>query len=748
MTMDASDRDNMINIKSGWGTSAPYTPSYGMYTPDVVKSFSVGSTHYLITANEGDTRDGEDLIGISGDFEGEEARSKDTPLTCTNGCGDDEELGRVLTTTFMPSDYSANACGTQMCQAWQLNDASSSSFEGVFFRADYGGRNDIYGDTAHPDCGYAPMLAMFVDSMNKTGQVAVRPDTGGFPWGGARASSTGRTIEEPFSFPGWFSGTTGADSSITGPASCLVACQAVTGADHWSYEFEDGYHECFCKGTHTDADHCSLYTTWAQHWSNGNPWGQHWEGYSGATTFTAPAPYTTESYSSTGTTLHTGHGVRAGHTSVGARSFTIWSWDGQPGSGLVQVYDSGSEFETQQALVNNGLCTGCDDSSNAATCEDRCPFNSDDWPPSMDDRSDAKGPEPECVDTGVMTDGTRLAFIGLERTGGIMTYDITTPASSTFQDYLNVRNWRVGETFDDDDSADMVAKALNDGPESLIFLSAATSPIGRELLLAATPLAGRVTAYTIERGTPRGNDGSCATTAGCAYLSTTTCQGSGNCGSGEYRAEDGSSTVDVCDICVGQTCPPRCLSGGGGPPVTLTAEVIAEGDVSDYTTARLDAMKQNIVASFAGNGPGVEDIDISVASASVRLTITIEAGDAQTIESANTQPFLTAMSTATGAAALLSTPTFPVSVTSVVQAPELPSTSSSDSDDDGLPTWGAAVFAILGVLAICFCMMMVILITKEKSGNPVFMTMPAPATATTTTSVATASAAGENKGYA
>ena len=124
--------------------------------------------------------------------------------------------------------------------------------------------------------------------------------------------------------------------------------------------------------------------------------------------------------------------------SVGGRSFTIFSWDGQPGSRLVQVYDSGSMFETKQAQVSGGLCNGCIGTADA-TCETRCPFNSDEAPPKLDDRSDAKGSEPESVTTGVLSDGTRLAFVGLERTGGIMVYDISNPASSTFQDYLNVR---------------------------------------------------------------------------------------------------------------------------------------------------------------------------------------------------------------------------------------------------------------------------------------------------------------------
>ena len=115
-----------------------------------------------------------------------------------------------------------------------------------------------------------------------------------------------------------------------------------------------------------------------------------------------------------------------------------------------------------------------------------------------------------------MSDGTILAFVGLERTGGIMTFDISTPASTTFQDFLNVRNWRVGGEYADDDE---LTYNLNDGPESLIFISASDSPIGVELLLAATPLAARLSVYVVHKGPVRGDDGSCATTATCPYIS-------------------------------------------------------------------------------------------------------------------------------------------------------------------------------------------------------------------------------------
>ena len=47
-------------------------------------------------------------------------------------------------------------------------------------------------------------------------------------------------------------------------------------------------------------------------------------------------------------------------------------------------------------------------------------------------------PLPECVTTGVLSDGRRLAFIGLERTGGIMVYDVSKPVRPVLSDYLNV----------------------------------------------------------------------------------------------------------------------------------------------------------------------------------------------------------------------------------------------------------------------------------------------------------------------
>ena len=53
-----------------------------------------------------------------------------------------------------------------------------------------------------------------------------------------------------------------------------------------------------------------------------------------------------------------------------------------------------------------------------------------------DDRSDDKGPEPEGLAITQINDMT-VAAIGLERTGGVMLYDISDPTSPSFLEYLN-----------------------------------------------------------------------------------------------------------------------------------------------------------------------------------------------------------------------------------------------------------------------------------------------------------------------
>uniref|UniRef100_A0A7S3NHG6 Choice-of-anchor I domain-containing protein n=1 Tax=Aureoumbra lagunensis TaxID=44058 RepID=A0A7S3NHG6_9STRA len=485
-TMDASDRDGYINIKSRWGTSSS-TPVTGLAMPDQVASFTVGGVQYLITANEGGSRDDGGMLGLGEavdgtEIEGEEVRFGDvgspSVATCSDNCEDDTELGRLLTTVYMGVDFATNACGGNGCSAQEVADGlDTSSFSCIY-------KNYDYGSNFHT-CDFAtnPTDAYYVNSAD-------------------------------WEAPAWYSGEVTVDTTMTSPEACQALCAANSNiCDYFSYEFEQGFHECLFKFELTNCPY-DEYGRWYQEHFDPN-----WVGASGpgVCPFSRP-PYTTSMDASDTT------GTTGGVYSIGGRSMTIWKV-GSSTSPLELVYDSGSLFEELTAAVNNDLCAGCDSPSAPSSCETTCPFNSDEAPPAMDDRSDAKGPEPECVTVGVAATGAVLAFVGLERTGGIVVFDVSDPANPQFQDFLNVRNWLVDESVPDEDDSGfsdyMINYALNDGPESLVFIPAADSPIGQDMLLAATPLAGRITAYVIEESESlRGHDGSCANTATCPYIAT------------------------------------------------------------------------------------------------------------------------------------------------------------------------------------------------------------------------------------
>ena len=144
-TLDGSDKDDKINIHD-------VSPSKPLTMPDQVTSFTHNGEYYFITSNEGGSRDdGDGLLGKSGEWEGEEIRMKDIP-GCTGALCDSAELGRVLTTGYMPSDYAINACGNNMCGADGLDAGGdgddgpirpgvkgAGAFKCIYPDADYGG---------------------------------------------------------------------------------------------------------------------------------------------------------------------------------------------------------------------------------------------------------------------------------------------------------------------------------------------------------------------------------------------------------------------------------------------------------------------------------------------------------------------------------------------------------------------------------------------------------------------------------
>ncbi len=136
----------------------------------------------------------------------------------------------------------------------------------------------------------------------------------------------------------------------------------------------------------------------------------------------------------------------------GARSFTIWNASG------TQVFDSGDQIERITATQVPTL------------------FNSDGAAATLDSRSDNKGPEPEGVAIGVINNRT-YAFIGLERVGDVLVYDVSNPASPQFVQYLNTPE--------------------DVGVEGLSFISAADSPTGKPLLVTANEISKTTVLFEI-----------------------------------------------------------------------------------------------------------------------------------------------------------------------------------------------------------------------------------------------------------
>ncbi|MCU6713066.1 choice-of-anchor I family protein [Paenibacillus sp. J5C_2022] len=149
----------------------------------------------------------------------------------------------------------------------------------------------------------------------------------------------------------------------------------------------------------------------------------------------------------------------------GGRSFSIWDADT-----MEQVYDSGSQFERITA--------------------ERIPdfFNTSNSKASLDNRSEKKGPEPEDIVTGEI-DGRTFAFIGLERIGGVMMYDVTNPVEPRFASYANSREFA--------DEAGEVILDTDTGPEGLSFITAEDSPTGHPLLLVAYEVGGKIGVYEV-----------------------------------------------------------------------------------------------------------------------------------------------------------------------------------------------------------------------------------------------------------
>ena len=118
----------------------------------------------------------------------------------------------------------------------------------------------------------------------------------------------------------------------------------------------------------------------------------------------------------------------------------------------------------------------------------------------LDDRSGKKGPEPESIAVGEV-DGRYYAFLALERTGGIMVYDVTDPYDTKFETYVNTRDFASivpGSEEYEDGELDKWVTGGDVAPEGLCFISEEESPIGAPVLLVANEVSGTVAAYLVD----------------------------------------------------------------------------------------------------------------------------------------------------------------------------------------------------------------------------------------------------------
>ncbi|MEM7157096.1 MAG: choice-of-anchor I family protein [Myxococcota bacterium] len=150
--------------------------------------------------------------------------------------------------------------------------------------------------------------------------------------------------------------------------------------------------------------------------------------------------------------------------SYGSRSITVFDATGNV------VWDSGDAIEQAVAVA-------FPDDFNSTNDENG----------SFDSRSDAKGPEPEGLVVGEAF-GHAYVFVGLERVGGFMVWDLADPSAPEWLMYINRRDF-MGDA--EAGTADDLA------PEGLVFIGEEDSPTGTPLVVVTNEVSGTVSFYEL-----------------------------------------------------------------------------------------------------------------------------------------------------------------------------------------------------------------------------------------------------------
>jgi 2',3'-cyclic-nucleotide 2'-phosphodiesterase (5'-nucleotidase family) len=151
---------------------------------------------------------------------------------------------------------------------------------------------------------------------------------------------------------------------------------------------------------------------------------------------------------------------------VGSRSFSIWN-----ANTGAQVFDSKNQLE---------LITLLDPQASAI-------FNADHESNTRKNRSRSKGPEPEGL-TMATVNGRTFTFVGLERVGGVVAYDVTDPLNAVYNGYLNPRSTSTV-------SGDR-------GPETMTYIAANESGDGHAYIVVANEISGTLSIIRLNFNIP------------------------------------------------------------------------------------------------------------------------------------------------------------------------------------------------------------------------------------------------------
>jgi hypothetical protein len=146
----------------------------------------------------------------------------------------------------------------------------------------------------------------------------------------------------------------------------------------------------------------------------------------------------------------------------GGRSFSVVN-----GITGALVYESGDDIE--QITANDPVFSAIFNANNSASN-------------TAKNRSDDKGPEPEGVAVSQIN-GSMYAFIGLERIGGVMVFNVNDPANPQFVTYGNNRS--------------VITSAPDRGTEGIKVISAAASPTGQALVILSNEVSSTLTVYAL-----------------------------------------------------------------------------------------------------------------------------------------------------------------------------------------------------------------------------------------------------------